>query len=566
MAATIKDLGKVTAYAYAKAAGYTGTEEQFQAIFNEFTENAPGLIDRMDTAVARAEAAVTNINATVQDAVDDAVEEATASTVATANQAVSDAQAAQTAAEGAVTQANAAVTQANDAVTAAQAAQAAAEDAAASFVLDRTLTDSGAAAPADLVGDLNESITQITYDVPSPNFFTGYTQSGSINNTTGENSDSNAYVRTDYIPIDSTNSTLHVLRDTEPWGMRVFFYDANKVFISPNTQVFTGTVTVYRNDTVAIPSTAAYVRTYRSASITGDVSFSYTYQESIVSPDSQLRIADKLVSEESLTDDLREKINSLYGKKVAFFGDSIVGNFNDSTGICSQIATKTGATVINCAFGGTRMAYRYGDNIQYTYWNALSGVSLMGAVARNTWTDQDTAVANMTGGLAYFTDRLAEIKAIDWSTVDYILWEYGTNDFTTEVMLSDTTDTTNMYAFDNAYRTAIETLLTAYPNIQIIPITPIWRFWNDNGTYLYDSNTHTTNDYEGTSRLLTAFVEKVVTIAKEYQLPCIDDYYALGANKFTRSAFFNATDGTHPNANGRKRIAEHISSQLDTVI
>lgn len=156
-----KDLGKVTAYSYAKAAGYTGTEEQFQAIFNEFTENAPGLIGRMDTAVARAEAAVTNIDATVQDAVDDAVEEATASAVATANQAVTDAQAAQTAAEGAVTQANAAVTQANNAVTAAQAAQSAAEDAAESFVLDRTLTDSGAAAPADLVGNLKGSLTSL---------------------------------------------------------------------------------------------------------------------------------------------------------------------------------------------------------------------------------------------------------------------------------------------------------------------------------------------------------------------------------------------------------------------
>lgn len=164
MAATIKDLGKVTAYAYAKAAGYTGTEEQFQAIFNEFTENAPGLMDRLDTAVTRAEAAVTEIDATVQNAVDDAVEEATTSAVATANQAVTDAQAAQTAAEGAVTQANAAVTQANNAVTAAQAAQSAAEDAAESFVLDRTLTDSGAAAPADLVGDLQEFFIQQDYE------------------------------------------------------------------------------------------------------------------------------------------------------------------------------------------------------------------------------------------------------------------------------------------------------------------------------------------------------------------------------------------------------------------
>ena len=63
-----KDLGKVTAYAYAKAAGYTGTEEQFQQVFNEFTQNAPGLLDRLDDAVADAEAAQTAAETAVTNA------------------------------------------------------------------------------------------------------------------------------------------------------------------------------------------------------------------------------------------------------------------------------------------------------------------------------------------------------------------------------------------------------------------------------------------------------------------------------------------------------------------
>ena len=50
-----KDLGIVSAYGYAKAAGYTGTEEEFEQIFLEFTENAPGLLDRLDDAVDAAE-------------------------------------------------------------------------------------------------------------------------------------------------------------------------------------------------------------------------------------------------------------------------------------------------------------------------------------------------------------------------------------------------------------------------------------------------------------------------------------------------------------------------------
>ena len=226
-----KDLGKVTAYSYAKAAGYTGTEEQFQAIFNEFTENAPGLIDRMDTAVERAESAVTNIDATVQDAVDDAVEEATASAVATANQAVSDAQAAQAAAEGAVTQANAAVTQANNAVTAAQAAQSAAEDAAESFVLDRTLTDSGAAAPADLVGDLKESLTlldgivSLDDTIPLPFKIEG---SGYISSA-GKVGSSPNFEHTDYVDISNYKTITYTKGGlTSSSAQYTAIYDANK--------------------------------------------------------------------------------------------------------------------------------------------------------------------------------------------------------------------------------------------------------------------------------------------------------------------------------------------------
>jgi lysophospholipase L1-like esterase len=198
--------------------------------------------------------------------------------------------------------------------------------------------------------------------------------------------------------------------------------------------------------------------------------------------------------------------------------------------------------------------------------NAISGAGLSDAIASGVWTDQDTAIAGLTGVPAYFPDRLATIKAVDWSEVDFIMWEYGTNDFMNRVMLSDTSDPTNLYAFDNAYRHAIETILTAYPNIRIITATPIYRWWQSGGVFTDDSNTHTETDYDGGTSKLTDFVEMSQTISKEYQIPCIDDYYTLGANKFTRLAYFDSTDGTHPNANGRKRIAEHLASQLVSLI
>ena len=275
------------------------------------------------------------------------------------------------------------------------------------------------------------------------------------------------------------------------------------------------------------------------------------------------------------------------GKTIAFMGDSLIGNFNDHTGICAILAELTGATVINCAFGGTRMAYSYsvyGDATpgatgyrdgatdsqinqvnQYRLWNTLSGYALAQAIATGSWIAQENAVANLSLGLSYFSSRLADLKAVDWTKVDYLMWDYGTNDFTSRVKVSDSENTSNYFAFDNAYRKAIETILTAYPNIKIIPITPMYRWWNSAGAFVDDSNTHTENDYTGVSRLLTAFAETAQAVAKESQLPCIDIYNNLGVNRSNYLDFFNSTDGVHPNANGRNQYAHYVYSQLNAL-
>lgn len=121
-----KDLGIVSAYGYAKAAGYTGTEEEFEQIFLEFTENAPGLLDRLDDAV-------------------DAAEDAESTAVSAKNAAV-------------------------DAKDAAVAA-------AATFETDTTLAVSGKAADAKVTGDnftqLSTAFTDYVGDVVYSGTLTG---------------------------------------------------------------------------------------------------------------------------------------------------------------------------------------------------------------------------------------------------------------------------------------------------------------------------------------------------------------------------------------------------------
>lgn len=411
------------------------------------------------------------------------------------------------------------------------------------------------------------------------NFFDGAFPNSGYIDSDGSDAASANYKRTDYIEVDDDNAVIYVLRTDQPYLLICYFYDSGKAAVGSRTRIFSADDTILKT-TIDIPAGAAYIRMYTAVeTYDGDLMLSYKYRDEFFSYGEHFELKAGVVN-------LAKPFN---GKIIAFMGDSIVGNFSDGTDICSVIAEKTGATVINCGFGGTRMAYRYsayGDATpgasgyvdgatdaqknqvdQYRMWNALSGVDIAAAIASNTWTNQDYAVEHLAGALDYFPSRLAAVEAIDWTAVDYILWEYGTNDFATGVVLSDESDTTDYFAYDNAYRAAIELILTEYPNVQIIPITPIWRWWPEEGTgnFLYDSNTHTMDDYTGAPRLLTAFVAKAQDIAKEYQLPCIDDYYTLGANKFTRLQYFDSTDGTHPNAQGRSRIAEHIASQLDSV-
>lgn len=412
-----------------------------------------------------------------------------------------------------------------------------------------------------------DEIAQLENDITAKkvfNIFDGSFPESGYFDANGVNASSSTYKRTAYIDVDASNGTLYLLRTAQPYILVYCFYDSNGTGIG-RSNAFRESETAL-SKALTIPSNAKKLRMYtRTADYSGNLMLSYKPYTSYIPYGERFVLADALVDEDNLTPELKEKVNSgakLSGKTIAFMGDSIIGNFYDATGVCALLAEKTGATAINCAFGGSRMAYRYGSNIQYTYWNALSGAGLADAIASGSWTAQDTAVANMTGGLDYFAERLAQVKAVDWSTVDFIMWEYGTNDFMTEVKL----DGADLYAYNHAYRHAIETILTAYPNIRIIPVTPIYRWYQSGGEYTEDSNTHLQADYAGVQTKLIDFVAMAQTISKEYQLACIDDYYTLGANRYTRFAYFNSTDGTHPNENGRLRIAEHIAGQLESLV
>lgn len=250
------------------------------------------------------------------------------------------------------------------------------------------------------------------------------------------------------------------------------------------------------------------------------------------------------------------KYSQLNGKVIVNFGDSIFGKRRPPNDISTAIANATGATVYNCAFGGCRMAKH--DSSRLSTWGQFSMFELADAIADDDWTGQDAAIedAEWNDRPDYFAETLTLLKSIDFSQVDIATIAYGTNDFTAAIPLDDNNNPLSTSTFAGALRYSIETLLTAFPNLRIICCGQCYRWWDNSGEFVDDSNT-----YEVGNQTLPEFVAKTADVAKEYNLPFIDNYN-VGIGKFTRSYYFSGADTTHPNNIGTKLIAQHIIKEL----
>lgn len=244
--------------------------------------------------------------------------------------------------------------------------------------------------------------------------------------------------------------------------------------------------------------------------------------------------------------------SNLSGAVIVNFGDSIFGNTQGANSVSQAIQDRTGATVHNLAIGGSQMS------THAQYWDAFSAYRLAYAIVNKDWTLVDDPNAKNLRN--YFPATVELMKTIDFSKVDYITFNWGTNDYRQGKDLDDETNSENTNTFAGAMRYFLRTIIEAYPEIKILAISPLWRYFNDeNGEYLEDS---TTKSWGGGT--LIEYVNKGVEVASEFNIPYLDAYRNLGINKYNRLTYFNdaAGDTTHPQANGNKRLGSLIGAKL----
>ena len=259
----------------------------------------------------------------------------------------------------------------------------------------------------------------------------------------------------------------------------------------------------------------------------------------------------------------------LFGKKVVCFGDSITGNFKPPQNYESTLAQLSGAIVYDAGFGGCCMS----DNGQAR--RAYAMCNLADSIASGDWSMQDNSgvtidyakvnssgTAYVASGIDYVADKTEMLKSIDWSTVDYITIAYGTNDWSSDYLLDNLDDPYDVTTYLGAFRHSIETILEAYPNIRILPVTPCWRWWDQNTGASQYGDSDTVENSVSHLKLLQ-FADGLKEVAqKKYHLDVFDLYYNSGFNKSNRYVYFFTNDGTHPKPYGISVIGEKLYSSL----
>lgn len=361
-----------------------------------------------------------------------------------------------------------------------------------------------------------------------------------------------AYRTSDYIPLNNVTGIYRTGTNTKFTLWAYAFYDSDKELLGHKSDTTDYTIESYNGKQVTWLDlddypTAEYIR------ITSDPNRPYTYY----------KVENVAIYKYNIPHVLINDIESLkfYGKKIVNFGDSLFGNFrdtNDTTdkSISKMIADATGATVYNCGFGGCRMSYHS------QYWRAFSMYALADAITTDTWTDQDAAIAAAPSGMpSYFADTLALLKTIDFDNVDYITIGYGTNDYTGDIFIDYRSGLEEYQYFKGALEYSVRKILTAFPHIRIVVITPCWRWFLEDGEYAYssdDAESKNTRDL-----MLTDYVDACKTVCDSLHIPCIDTYTNLGFNQYDYLEYFPANDGTHMNEAGRQLRADRIVGEME---
>ena len=234
-------------------------------------------------------------------------------------------------------------------------------------------------------------------------------------------------------------------------------------------------------------------------------------------------------------------------KTIAFFGDSITGNYDSPTSIPYHAAKIMGDDFINLAIGGAKMAER-DDTSQVTGGGhtANSVIRVIESLIEKDFSNQRAySEAFYTGTtLSRILGTIDRLETTNFEDVDVAVFFAGMNDYLQGVPIGDFDS--GRYTFKGAYKIALEKFQQAYPHIKVVLV----------------STTITLTQPSSGDLDMNDYTIAVKDIGDYFNYPVVDLYKKSGVNSINRLQYYNSNDSVHPNEKGRELYGRQIGQLI----
>lgn len=223
----------------------------------------------------------------------------------------------------------------------------------------------------------------------------------------------------------------------------------------------------------------------------------------------------------------------LSGWRLVFFGDSVIGNYSDSTSIPSAVAYLSGCEAYNLGVGGTPAAFAGPDRYSFT-------VLVDSFLERKAVTLPESFVCPRDMA-AYYEKE----KEQDGRRLCFVV-NYGLNDYFNGSLVENDGEPLDISTYAGALRSGVRKLRAAYPEAAVILAAPNYVEYFTQG-----------QEKQGAEGgCLTDYVAAAERVAREESVIFMNNYYDLGIDS-SNSRFYLA-DGCHPGDNGRFMYAQAL--------
>ena len=224
--------------------------------------------------------------------------------------------------------------------------------------------------------------------------------------------------------------------------------------------------------------------------------------------------------------------STLYRKNIAFFGDSIMWGRDGSQSSTTQVEETIPFIVgeeLNC----------YGNNF------GLSGQGYL----------------SPSGAGTDFPNRTAwdYIRAVDFSSYDVCVLNYGVNDGPNELGLLGTWDTTDDTTWFGQMKKCVDHILTSNPYTVVILLAPInGTGYNNPPSYWYSENAPT--GWKSRKQM----VDGLDAFSQAYGIPVIHTWGNGPINAYNINTCL--PDGVHPNAETYRKLGSWLAGEIGKII